>query len=111
MVRLAPSVIPRTLARAIDRSGVQQVSIEDAHCLNNLTLLEAFANTSTILRVVTIASSHIENIDAIEKRLRLALQHIDSERLLAAPDCGLVMLGRSLAMAKLENMCAAAARI
>ena len=101
----------RQLARAIDRSSVQQVSIEDAHCLNNLTLLEDFANTAIILGVVTIASSHIESIDAIEQRLRLALQHIDSERLLAAPDCGLMMLGRSLAMAKLENMCAAAARI
>jgi 5-methyltetrahydropteroyltriglutamate--homocysteine methyltransferase len=99
------------LARAIDRSSVQQVSIEDAHCLNNLALLEEFASTSIILGVVTIASSHVESIDAIEQRLRLALQHIDSERLLAAPDCGLMMLGRSLAMAKLENMCAAAARI
>ena len=53
----------------------------------------------------------LPGIDAIEQRLRLALQHIDSERLLAAPDCGLMMLGRRLAMAKLENMCAAAARI
>jgi 5-methyltetrahydropteroyltriglutamate--homocysteine methyltransferase len=99
------------LARAIDRSSVDQVSIEDAHCLNNLTLLEEFTNTAIILGVVTIASSHVESIDAIEQRLRLALQHIDSERLLAAPDCGLMMLGRRLAMAKLKNMCAAAARI
>ena len=36
---------------------------------------------------------------------------IDSTRLLAAPDCGLMMLGRELAMAKLHHMCAAAARI
>lgn len=99
------------LARAIDRSSVHQVSIEDAHCLNDLMLLEEFSDTAIILGVVTIASSHIESIDAIEQRLRLALQHIDNERLLAAPDCGLMMLGRSLAMAKLKNMCAAAARI
>jgi 5-methyltetrahydropteroyltriglutamate--homocysteine methyltransferase len=37
-----------------------------------------------------------------------ALNHIDSERLIAAPDCGLGLLGRDLAMAKLKNMCAAA---
>jgi len=36
------------------------------------------------------------------------LQHIDSERLLAAPDCGLGLLGRELALAKLRNMCTAA---
>jgi len=101
----------RQLARAVDSSSVQQVSIEDAHCLNDLQLLEDFTNTDIILGVVTIASSRIESIDEIEQRLRLALQHIDRSRLLAAPDCGLMMLGRELAMAKLHNMCAAAARI
>ncbi len=99
------------LARAVDRSSVQQVSIEDAHCLNNLELLERFDNTSVILGVVTIASSHVESCEYIEQRLRKALQHIDAERLLAAPDCGLMMLGRELAMAKLKNMCTAAAAI
>jgi 5-methyltetrahydropteroyltriglutamate--homocysteine methyltransferase len=79
--------------------------------LSDLRLLEDFDNTAVILGVVTIASSRIESIDDIEQRLRLALQHIDSTRLLAAPDCGLMMLGRELSMAKLHNMRAAAARI
>jgi 5-methyltetrahydropteroyltriglutamate--homocysteine methyltransferase len=87
---------------------VQQVSIEDAHCLNDLKLLENFSNTAVILGVVTIANSKIESSEYIGQRLELALQHIDAERLLAAPDCGLMMLGRKLAMAKLKNMCAAA---
>jgi 5-methyltetrahydropteroyltriglutamate--homocysteine methyltransferase len=99
------------LARAVDRSSVQQLSIEDAHCLNDLSLLEAFESTAVILGVISIANSHIESIEYIEQRLRLALRHIDSNRLLAGPDCGLMMLGRDLAMAKLKNMCAAAAGI
>jgi 5-methyltetrahydropteroyltriglutamate--homocysteine methyltransferase len=97
------------LARAVDASSVQQVSIEDAHCLSNLELLECFENTAVILGVVTIASSRIESSEYIERRLCQALRHIDAERLLAAPDCGLMMLGRELAMAKLKNMCEAAA--
>jgi 5-methyltetrahydropteroyltriglutamate--homocysteine methyltransferase len=101
----------RQLARAVDTSSVQQVSIEDAHCLNDLELLEHFTRTAVILGVVTIASSRIESSDYIAQRLRRALQHIDRSRLLAAPDCGLMMLGRELAMRKLENMCAAAASI
>jgi len=101
----------RQLAKAVDRCSVQQVSIEDAHCLNDLSLLEQFDSSSVILGVVTIASSRVESQDAIAKRLRQALQHIDSTRLLAAPDCGLMMLGRELAMAKLKNMCAAVASI
>ena len=35
-------------------------------------------------------------------RLRAALEHIDPHRLLAAPDCGLGLLGRDLARAKLK---------
>ena len=101
----------RQLARAVDASSVQQVSIEDAHCLNDLELLESFTRTAVILGVVTIASSRIESSDYIAQRLQRALQHIDQSRLLAAPDCGLMMLGRELAMAKLKNMCAAAASI
>ena len=34
--------------------------------------------------------------------------HIDEKRLIAAPDCGLGLLGRDLTMAKLKNMCQAA---
>jgi 5-methyltetrahydropteroyltriglutamate--homocysteine methyltransferase len=96
------------LAQAIDKSSVQQVSIEDAHCLNDLKLLENFSNTAVILGVVTIASSKVESSEYISQRLQQALQHIDADRLLASPDCGLMMLDRKLAMAKLKNMCVAA---
>lgn len=99
------------LARAVDNCSVNQVSIEDAHCLNNLELLENFNHTSVILGAVTIASSKVESSETIHRRLTQALQHIDKDRLLAAPDCGLMMLGRELAMAKLRNMCAAAQAI
>ncbi|MEM7562577.1 MAG: cobalamin-independent methionine synthase II family protein [Pseudomonadota bacterium] len=96
------------LARKVDASSVHQVSIEDAHCLNQLSLLEEFSQTSIILGAIKIASSQIESTEEIEQRLQMALRHIDRERLLAAPDCGLMMLGRDLAMKKLQNMCEAA---
>ena len=96
------------LAKAIDASSVDQVSIEDAHCLNDLSLLECFSRVSVILGSVTIASSAIQTVDAIYQRLDAALQHIDRSRLICAPDCGLALLDRDLAMAKLKNMCEAA---
>jgi len=40
----------------------------------------------------------------LAKEFRAALEHIDRGRLIAAPDCGLAMLGRELAMAKLNNL-------
>lgn len=96
------------LAGAIDASSTMAVSIEDAHRHNDLSLLERFTNTMVILGVVAIAKSAVEEVDEIRDRLQQALQHIDADRLIAAPDCGLGLLGRERAMKKLENMCQAA---
>ena len=97
------------LAGAVDASPlIDAVSIEDAHRPNDLSLLEAFPATTVILGVVAVAKSRLESVDEIRDRLRAALGHIDAGRLIAAPDCGLGLLGRDLARAKLRNMCEAA---
>ena len=95
------------LAQTLDDSIVQQVSIEDAHQHNDLSLLDLFQNTSVIFGSFTVASSRVESVDEIRQRLTAALEHIDRDRLLAAPDCGLGFLGRELAMKKINNMCEA----
>lgn len=109
-VKADPDVYQR-LATAIDESLIDAVSIEDAHQHNDLSLLEKFANTTVIFGAVEIASSRIESVDEIVSRLRSALDHIDADRLMAAPDCGLVMLGSDLTRTKLTNLVAAAKQI
>ncbi len=99
------------LVSAVDYSSINAVSFEDAHRPNDLKLLEALTDTVAILGVVAIAQSRIETADEIEQRLRQALMHIDADRLIAAPDCGLGLLDRSLAKAKLTSLCEAAGRI
>ena len=96
------------LAEAVDACAIDAVSIEDAHRHNDLMLLEKFRNTQVLLGVVAIARSRIEEVEEIRERLGQALEHIDAERLVAAPDCGLGYLTRDLAMSKLANMCQAA---
>ena len=96
------------LAGAIEESSIQAVSLEDAHRHNDLALLERFATTSVIFGAVAIARGNLESVEEIRQRLRAALQHIDADRLIAAPDCGLGLLARDLALAKLTNLCAAA---
>ena len=98
------------IATAIDDSTIQAVSIEDAHRHNDLSLLEAFETTTVILGVVDVSSSRIETVDEIEARLEEALEHIDAHRLIAAPDCGLGLLTRSMAIEKLTNLVTAAKR-
>ncbi|MDP7297676.1 MAG: 5-methyltetrahydropteroyltriglutamate--homocysteine methyltransferase, partial [Gammaproteobacteria bacterium] len=55
-----------------------------------------------------VAKSQVESVEEIRDRLQAALAHIDAERLLAAPDCGLGLLGRERAQQKLANLCEAA---
>ena len=106
-VKADPEVY-RRLASAVEASIVDAVSIEDAHRHNDLSLLDAFSRTTVILGVVEIASSRVETVDEIAARLRAALDHIDADRLVAAPDCGLIMLGSELARAKLARLVDAA---
>ena len=96
------------LSDAIEDSSIRAISLEDAHRHNNLSLLEHFKTTTVMLGVVAIAKSRIETVEEITDRLQAALKHIDADRLIAAPDCGLGFLNRELALAKLENMVKAA---
>ncbi len=96
------------IADAVEQSSINRVSFEDAHRHNDLSLLEHFSTTSVIFGSVAIAKSHIETVEEIQHRLKAALQHIDADRLLVAPDCGLGLLSREQARAKLTNMVKAA---
>ena len=97
-----------SLAPALDESSIQAVSIEDAHRHNDLSLLEHFTDTQVIFGVIAIARSRVEPVEEISSRLSQALEHIDAQRLIAAPDCGLGMLDRDTAVAKMKNLVAAA---
>jgi 5-methyltetrahydropteroyltriglutamate--homocysteine methyltransferase len=99
------------IADAIEQSCIDVVSFEDAHRHNDLSLLEKLKTTKVIFGVVAIARSEVESVDEIRQRLLQALDHIDADRLIAAPDCGLGLLGRELTMAKLRNMSEAAKSI
>lgn len=99
------------IADALEESSVQWLSLEDAHRHNDLTLLERFATTTVIFGVVAIARSRTEPVEEIRARLLDALEHIDKQRLVAAPDCGLGLLGGELAREKLRNLSVAAKSI
>ncbi|MEM7404921.1 MAG: cobalamin-independent methionine synthase II family protein [Pseudomonadota bacterium] len=106
-----PKADPRAyfeLADAVDASSIQAVSLEDAHRPNDLSLLERFGRTQVILGVVGVASSRVETVEEVSSRLTQALAHIEADRLLAGPDCGLGYLGADLAVRKLTVMVEAA---
>jgi 5-methyltetrahydropteroyltriglutamate--homocysteine methyltransferase len=104
----APNAAYFELAGVLDEIAIDAVSIEDAHRRNDLALLERFARRKVILGVIAIARSRIEEVEEVRDRLRAAHGHIDAHRLLAAPDCGLGLLGRDLARDKLKVLTEAA---
>ncbi len=106
-----PKADPRVyfrLAEPLDETDIHVVSIEDAHRHNDLSLLEQFRKTRVILGVLAIARSRVETAEEIAARVNEALDHIDGRRLMLAPDCGLAMLDRETAVAKMGNMVLAA---
>ena len=99
------------LSKAIDEAAFDQISIEDKHCCNDLNLLEKFQHKTVIFGSIAIASSHLETVDEVVDRLKAAIEHIDRNRLVVAPDCGLGLLSSKLAEEKLRVMCQAAALV
>ncbi|MFV1961312.1 MAG: cobalamin-independent methionine synthase II family protein [Acidimicrobiia bacterium] len=96
------------LAEALDQAAVDAISIEDAHRPSDFRLLELFEQSTVILGLVAIAKTRVESVEEIRTRLHEALSHIDRERLVAGPDCGLGMLDLATATSKLANLSAAA---
>jgi len=93
------------LAPLLDKTGINQFSIEDAEACNDLSeLLPNFKTSSVILGAITVARSAIESEQLIKSRVEEALKHIDRERLILAPDCGLGFLNNQMIDSKVENM-------
>ncbi len=67
-------------------------------------MLDKFRTKKIIIGLIKIASSVEETLQEINSRVKDLLEHIDRERLIAAPDCGLGLLPRKLAMKKLKTM-------
>ena len=104
----APLDSYKKIAKALDSSKIDSVSIEDAHRYNDLSLLKDYKNTKIIFGVIKIANSKIETVEEIENRINETLKFISKEQLIAAPDCGLGHLSRDLAIKKLKIMSLAA---
>ena len=104
----APVNSYNNLASYLEDSSVNTISIEDAHRHNDLKLLEDFKTKKIIFGLIKIASSEIEEVEEIRTRIKDCLNHIDAERLIAAPDCGLGYLSRDMVKIKLKNLSAAA---
>jgi 5-methyltetrahydropteroyltriglutamate--homocysteine methyltransferase len=105
-VRSKPSAYP--YLAELEKSAVQQISIEAAEAGLDLSILERFPTKTMVVGVLDLADPGVESVEAVVERVRAALRWIDPQRLVLAPDCGMKYLPRDTAFGKLKAMTQAA---
>src|SRR5207302_10373361 len=91
---------------------VRQISIESAPQKVHLGLLRSMGAKTVIVGVIDLSDeSTVEDVDTVARRIRNALQFVDPERLILAPDCGMKYLPRDKAFGKLRALAVAAERV
>ena len=88
----------------LDKCAASAISIEAAEPSLDPSILEKLPNKKVLFGVVDLGDQNVETSEIIANRLRSALRHIDSDRLIAAPDCGMKYLPRNVAFGKLQAM-------
>ncbi|HEY5410639.1 MAG TPA: methionine synthase, partial [Caulobacteraceae bacterium] len=57
-----------------------------------------------ILGVLDLSTQEVETADQVAERIRNGLKHVDADKIVVAPDCGLKYLPREVAFGKMLAM-------
>ena len=88
----------------LDRCAATAISIEAAQPKLDLNVLAALPSKTIVLGVLDLGDPTRETELIVARRLTAALAHVPANRLVAAPDCGMKYLSRSVAFAKLRAL-------
>jgi 5-methyltetrahydropteroyltriglutamate--homocysteine methyltransferase len=92
--------------------SANQISLESAQQNVDLSVLKSLSNKQLIVGVIDLADdSPIEDDETVADRIRRALQYVDADRLILAPDCGMKYLPREKAFGKLAVLARSAAKV
>ena len=92
----------------LDECAATHLSLEAAQPGLDPQVLRALPGKTIVLGVLDLGSSEAETSEVVAGRIRRALEVVEPERLVVAPDCGMKYLSRELAFRKLEAMVAGA---
>jgi 5-methyltetrahydropteroyltriglutamate--homocysteine methyltransferase len=95
----------------LNESSVDQISIEAAQPGLDPALLERIPAKTVVFGIVSADDPAVESVEAVAARIRRALRHIEPERLMPAPDCGMKYLPRASAYGKLCALAEGAAAV
>lgn len=92
-------------------TACKQVSIETGQSKLDCSVLESLPDKQILLGVIDLSTEEIESVETIKARVLRALEYVDANRILLAPDCGMKYLTRDSAFGKLRNMAEAARQL
>ena len=87
-----------------EQCSCTQVSIETAQSELDTSVLTSLPNKTIILGVIDLEDMTVETPEIVADRIRKALPHVDKERVIIAPDCGMKYLPRDVAFGKMQAM-------
>src|SRR5258708_18660192 len=93
------------------QTGMGGLTVESGRSDFGPAVLEVCRDRLVMFGCIDPGDTPAPSVDAVKQRVRQALAHLDPQRLLLAPDCGLMTISRSLAREKLQVMVAAAAQL
>ena len=83
---------------------VRQVSIETAQSRLDTAVLEGLRGKTVILGVLDLSKTEVETPETVAERIRRALPHVEADKVVVAPDCGMKYLPRAVAFGKMRAM-------
>ena len=83
---------------------VHQLSIETAQSHLDTAVLEPLRGKTIILGVLDLSDPAVETPETVAERIRHGLEHVDADKIVVAPDCGLKYLPRDVAFGKMKAM-------
>ncbi|MEM0260407.1 MAG: methionine synthase [Sulfolobales archaeon] len=93
------------LSRYFDRLNVSQFALEFANRgFRDLEILRRLGDKEIGFGVVDVHSRRVESVDEVVKALRKVMDIVSPDKIYVNPDCGLKLLPREIAKAKLEVM-------
>jgi 5-methyltetrahydropteroyltriglutamate--homocysteine methyltransferase len=91
------------------RSRIGQVSLECANSRVPLALLKLLGDKDVLAGAIDVATRTVETPEEVARNIRAVLEHVPAARVFPCTNCGMVVLPRDVARAKLAALAAGAA--
>jgi 5-methyltetrahydropteroyltriglutamate--homocysteine methyltransferase len=89
---------------ALDRSAIQQVSLECAGSKVPMSLIALLKRKTLLVGAIDVANTAVETPEQVAATIASALAYADAERIQACTNCGLAPFPRHVAAAKLRAL-------